>query len=134
MNPAIQRLQDLLDQELQNAVACDRPVDYRQVFLGQLSQATLSDSDWIALSLSLLLAISRGVAASDNSSAPSTSLNLRIEFDPNLPLHFVAGMAEAVTSGLSALHEKGAIRRLDIFSQPHELTEALMKAMRHHNQ
>ncbi|WP_374439094.1 hypothetical protein [Pseudomonas panipatensis] len=134
MNPAIQRLQDLLDQELQSAIACDRPVDYRQVFLGQLGQATLSDSDWIALSLSLLLAIGRGVVASDNSSAPSTSLNLRIEFDPNLPLHFVAGMAGAVTSGLAALHEKGSIRRLDITSQPHELTEALMKAMRHHNQ
>lgn len=134
MNPAIQRLQDLLDQELQNAVSCDRPVDYRQVFLGQLSQATLSDSDWIALSLSLLLAMSRGVAASDNSSAPSTSLNLRIEFDPNLPLQFVAGMADAVTGGLAALHEKGTIRRLDITSQPPEFTEALMKAMRHHNQ
>lgn len=65
MNPAIQRLQDLLDQELQNAIAGDRPVDYRQVFLDQLNQAALSDSDWIALSLSLLLAADRNTRSSE---------------------------------------------------------------------
>lgn len=84
MTPAIQRLQDLLDQELQNAIASDRPVDYRQVFLDQLNQAALSDSDWIALSLSLLLAADRNTRNSER--AVTVALPLSQDTDCGLSL------------------------------------------------
>lgn len=84
MNPAIQRLQDLLDQELQNAIASDRPVDYRQVFLDQLNQAALSDSDWIALSLSLLLAADRNTRSSERAVTVALPLPQDTDCGPSL--------------------------------------------------
>jgi len=84
MTPAIQRLQDLLDQELQNAIVSDRPVDYRQVFLDQLNQAALSDSDWIALSLSLLLAADRNTCSSERSGTVALPLSQDTDYGLSL--------------------------------------------------
>lgn len=72
MNPSTERLQSVLDQELESAIANQRELDYRALFLAELERSTLNDDAWVAL-LHQLLSLLSGGAASRKCSAPSSN-------------------------------------------------------------
>ncbi|HFT8585414.1 TPA: Mor transcription activator family protein [Pseudomonas aeruginosa] len=49
MSPIFERLQTLIDQELQNAITHNCQPDYRQVLLTELGRLPRTDSFWVAL-------------------------------------------------------------------------------------
>ncbi|HFO0136955.1 hypothetical protein [Pseudomonas aeruginosa] len=60
MTPAIERLQSALDQEMHNALTTQRQEDYRQLFLTELEQQSLTDSEWLVLLYQLFSVLSGG--------------------------------------------------------------------------
>lgn len=72
MTPSIERLQSVLDQELESAIANQRELDYRALFLAELERSTLSDDALVVL-LHQLLSLLSGGAASRKRSAPSSN-------------------------------------------------------------
>lgn len=53
MNPSTERLQSVLDQELESAIADQRELDYRALFLAELERSTLLTASCSAASLPL---------------------------------------------------------------------------------